>query len=172
MTSFFKLCFLFSSFGPLYLVFSTKAFFSPCGSDTVSGIFIAAFLASILVFWLLIRMMRRGVGNNYKIVDVKTKDLEVFPYLMAYIPPIAFRDIDRPETYVPTIILYSVISLLYLRLDGPYLNPFFLLFGFRIYEAKLEPSRNVVTVIACRRPVSSNEEIQMTELSAGVYYSE
>jgi hypothetical protein len=117
-------------------------------------------------------MMRRGVGNNYKIVDVKTKDLEVFPYLMAYIPPIAFRDIDRPETYVPTIILYSVISLLYLRLDGPYLNPFFLLFGFRIYEAKLEPSRNVVTVIACRRPVSSNEEIQMTELSAGVYYSE
>jgi len=65
-----------------------------------------------------------------------------------------------------------MICLLYMRLDAPYLNPYFLLFGYRIFEAKLEPSRNAVTIIAHHRPISGLEELEMSELSAGAYYCE
>lgn len=172
MTAFFKFIFLFSSFGPLYLVFAIKAHFGDGLPNVISISFACAFIASIAVFAFAGKKMRGGIGKTYRIVDVKTKDAEVFPYLMSYIPPLIFRDLSKPDVYLPLIVLYVIIALLYMRLDAPYLNPYFLLFGYRIYEAKLEPSRNVVTIIACRRPISGSEQLELTELSAGVYYSE
>ncbi|MDR3438923.1 hypothetical protein [Telmatospirillum sp.] len=135
-------------------------------------VFLCAFFVSVIVFVGTARKMRQGVKRTYKVVDVKTKDAEIFPYIMAYIPPLIFRDISKPDIYLPLAVLYGMICLLYMRLDAPYLNPYFLLFGYRIFEAKLEPSRNVVTIIAHHRPISGLEELEMSELSAGAYYCE
>lgn len=172
MTTFFKFLFLFSSFGPLYLVFAIKAHYGSGLPDALGVSFACAFVASFAVFIFAGKKMRGGVGRLYRVVDVKIKDAEIFPYIMSYIPPLIFRDLSKPDIYLPLIVLYGIIALLYIRLDAPYLNPYFLLFGYRIYEAKLEPSRNVVTIIAYRRPISGSEQLELTELSVGVYYSE
>ena len=172
MTPFFKFIFLFSSFGPLFIVFAIKSYYDKGLPGFLWTIFVLVFLMSIIVFVSATRKIRSGIGKTYKIVDVKTKDAEIFPYLMTYIPPLIFRDLSKPEVYLPLFVLYGIICLLYMRLDAPYLNPYFLLFGYRIYEAKLEPSRNVVTVITHRRPISGTEELKMIELSVGVYYCE
>ena len=170
MTTPFKLIFIFSSFGPLYAVFALEIYLTKDAPQTLCYLFSTLFAVSIVAFITATRRMRQGTSNSYTVVDVKPKDAEVFPYTMTYILPLIFKDFEKPNVYIPLTLLYGLMCLLYIRLDALYINPFFLIFGYRIFEAKLEPSRNIITIIAYRRPVSSTERLQMRELSAGVYY--
>jgi len=94
MSPFFKLLFLFSSFGPLYLVFSIKTYYVSGVPALLWFVFLCAFFVSVIVFVGTARKMRQGVKRTYKVVDVKTKDAEIFPYIMAYIPPRLFFGIS------------------------------------------------------------------------------
>lgn len=144
----FRFLFFFSSFGPLYLIFAIKLFYNAGVPSVWPSLFLAL---SVLAFGAF-RYIRRGLlsGNPtpFAVSDLKAKDSEIFSYITTYIPPVITRDMSSPEVFLPLVVLYGVIGLAYMRLDSPYLNPFFIFSGFRIYEAKIGSSKTLVTIIS------------------------
>jgi hypothetical protein len=170
MTGWFRLWFVYSSFAPLYLIFAVKLRFTE-GVPRVSWILAGlAFLGSIPVFALVARSLRRRDGVPFEVTDVRAKDSEIFSYLTSYIPPLIARDMADPSIYIPLAILYAVIFGAFMRLDSPYLNPFFVVLGYRLYEARLLPSRAVVTVITRGGRLAGSEELLLREVGAGDLY--
>jgi hypothetical protein len=135
MAGLFRFIFLFSSFGPLYLIFAVKLWLN-CGVPaSVAWLAFGAAGSSVLAFAWLRRQLRSDNGTIHEITDAKPKDSEIFSYITTYIPPLITRDMSDPAVYLPLAILYGIVGLAYLRLDSPYLNPFFILLGYRVYEA-------------------------------------
>lgn len=173
MTGFFRLVFLFSSFGPLYLIFAVKLRLNTGVPTIVSWIAFALAALSVVAFLRLRRRLRSDNGTIHEITDVKPKDSEIFSYITTYIPPLITRDMSDPAVYLPLGILYAIIALAYMRLDSPYLNPFFILFGYRVYEARGKTSRNLMTIIARRRVLCGTDEVVLYEIGNGdLYYCE
>lgn len=160
----FRLLFFGSSFGPLYLIFAIKLFFNAGVAVYVPCAFLLLFVFSILAFFFISKRLDSGNGTPFKVSDVKPKDSEIFSYVTTYIPPLIARDMSDPGVYLPLIVLYAVICVAYLRLDSPYLNPYFIISGFRVYEARIAKSRNMVTIISYRRPLAGTDELILHEV--------
>lgn len=167
----FRLLFFFSSFGPLYLIFAIKLFFDVGVARYVAWIFVACCCLAVIAFRRIVKRFGRGAGTPFKVSDVKAKDSEIFSYITTYIPPLISPDMSKPESYLPLLVLYVVICVAYLRLESPYLNPFFILFGYRVYEGRLATSRNLVTIISRRRPIGGCDDLVLYELgTSDLYY--
>ena len=160
----FRLLFFGSSFGPLYLIFAIKLFFNSGVATYVAWAFVSLFVLSVLAFLFISKRLESGNGTPFKVSDVKPKDSEIFSYITTYIPPLIVRDMSDPGVYLPLVVLYGVICAAYLRLDSPYLNPYFIISGFRVYEARIAKSRNMVTIISYRRPLAGTDEVILHEI--------
>lgn len=169
----FRLLFFFSSFGPLYLIFAIKLFYNSGVSLFWSVLFLTLSFLALGAFGFIRRGLHSGNATPFTISDVKAKDSEIFSYITTYIPPLITRDMSNPEVFLPLAVLYIVIGLAYMRLDSPFLNPFFILFGFRIYEGKLGSSKTMVTIIAHNKFVVTSGEIVLHEVgTSDLYYHE
>jgi hypothetical protein len=173
MTSWFRFWFLFSSFGPLYLIFAIKLWLNEGVTRAAAWTALTAFVLSIVVFAIIRSQLRSDNGTPFDLVDVKPKDSEIFSYITTYIPPLITRDMSTPDVYWPLIVLYAVIALAYMKLDSPYLNPFFILFGYRVYEGRMKDSRTLVTIISRRRRLTGTDRVTLYEIGTGdLYYCE
>jgi hypothetical protein len=143
MSNWFRFLFLFSSFGPLYLIFFVKLELNAGVGRMAPIIAGLACLLSGVAFYFLRRRLHSDNGTIFEVTDVKSKDSEIFSYITTYIPPLISRDMSDPAVYIPLAILYMIIFMAYMRLDSPYLNPYFILLGYRIYEARLPNSRTL-----------------------------
>lgn len=170
MTGWFRFWFLFSSFGPLYLIFAVKLHYTPGVPPAAATLAGVACVGSIPVFALVARSLRRRDGVPFKVTEVRAKDSELFGYLTTYIPPLIARDMADPSVYIPLAILYLLIVAAFMRLDSPYLNPFFLVLGYRVYEARLLPSRALVTVVTRGGRLAGTDEPLLREVGAGDLY--
>jgi hypothetical protein len=173
MTGLFRALFLFSSFGPLYLIFGVKLHFNTGVWWWAEWVAYAFAVASIGVFLYITHRLQRGNGRWIDITDVKSKDSEIFSYITTYIPPLISRDMSDPAVTVPLAILYCVIAVAYFRLDSPYLNPYFIFSGYRIYEGRSKSSRTMMTIISRRQPLNGSGEVMLREVGNGdLYYCE
>ena len=170
MTAWFRFWFLFSSFGPLYLIFAVKLAYNNGVPFWLQYVFYTMFGAAVIVFIIVARGLKTKNGLPFELTDVKAKDNEVFPYLMSYIPPLIARDMAQAEVYIPLLILYGIIFTGYMRLDSPYLNPFFIIFGYRIYEAKISSTKKVITILTRGGRIASSETAILYEIGVGDLY--
>lgn len=171
MTGWFRFWFVFSAFGPLYLIVWIKLWLA---QGTWSSGSIAIFVVSILSVLATIYISRRlatDFGTRTPIKDVHPVDSEVFPYLMTYIPIFLENDVTSASFLFPVAVLYAIIFILFLRLDTPYLHPYFALFGFRVYEAHHAKNGEPMIIIARGRRLCSSDEPVLHEVGTGdVYY--
>ncbi|AWH83335.1 hypothetical protein C4141_07260 [Clostridioides difficile] len=58
--------------------------------------------------------------------------------MMTYIVPILSTDFLSTKTMTINLILYSLIGLMYIKLNLIYLNPLWLLFGYSVYKSDNE----------------------------------
>lgn len=166
MAGFFRLRFLFSSFGPLFAIFAIKLYYDAGVPKAFTWLFGGLFFLSILVF-LEIRGRFQGSNETWvALTELKSKDAEVFSYLTTYIPPLIARDMSKVEVYLPLIILYAILVAAYMRLSSPYLNPYFILSGVRVYEGKVASSRSTVTILS-KGPLDGIETLGLHEIGNG-----
>jgi hypothetical protein len=170
MTGWFKSWFVFSSFGPLYFIVGLKLCLTKDASWWIALAFIAlSFVAFFVARWIISRL-RTGEPLPFLVSEVRSVDSEIFPYLMTYVPIFLENDLSDGSFAYPVAALYVLIFILYLRLDSPYLNPFFALFGVRVYEAKTKDDDRIV-IIAKGRRLANKEELSLQEVGTGdVYY--
>jgi hypothetical protein len=170
MSSWFRFWFLFSSFGPLYAIFTVKLWLTAGLGEKPPAVAAAAFVVSVMAFLFLRSRLHSDNGTVFEITDVKSKDSEVFSYITTYIPPVILRDMSDASVYIPLAIFYAIIFMCYMTLDSPYLNPFFILFRYRIYEGRIKGSRALVTIIAKDRRLAGTEEVRLYEIGTGDLY--
>lgn len=99
-------------------------------------------------------------------------DEAILTYLIAYLPPLIVDDFSKPEKFVPAALFYIVVILLMFRADTVYVNPFFLLCGYRIYRVTLESGRPAIVVTRLAE-VASVTRLSLYEIQPSrLYYAE
>ena len=158
MTIFAKILFIFTSFGPLWLLMAlrfgavdTKAPLASTAS-TLAWIFYGAAAATLIVFPMLSGIWRGTQSTEIEVEDSARKDDHILAYVVTYFPPLFSLDLGRLPDLLSLAILYTTVAIIYVRLDAYYINPFLALAGYRVYEVNAT-NGNAYTVLAKRKTV-------------------
>ena len=177
MTAWYRARFLFCSFGPLYLLLCvglavqhTWSMASMRNYDTiVMAIAACAFALSILVFQNLRRSFAAASPSRYAASPVESLDESVLGYMLSYIPPLMIDDLGSIAKVAPAVVFYAVFILILLRTDTMYVNPYFLLFKYRVFRVEL-PSRRSVIVITNKSEIMPGEILSLHEIQPSKLY--
>lgn len=170
MSGWFRALFLFSSFGPLYAVLGLGLTIQNLAKPALIA-WIASAL-SVFVFLYLRSGFRSGPVFHSKLEIDAQIDENILSYLIAYLPPIFIDNFKLPEKYVPAGAFYAILFVLMIRIDTLYVNPFFIMCGYKIYRVKLESGRSAV-VVTRKREISKDEVLNLHELdSSRLYFAE
>lgn len=170
MTGSFRTAFVFSSFGPLYIIVWIKlwlalGFFAPG-----AVVFLALSILAVIVTVVLSNRLATDGGQSMPIKDAQPVDSEVFPYLMTYIPIFLENDVTNPSFLYPVVVLYLIIFILFMRLDTPHLHPYFAFLGLRVYGATLVKNDDPIVIICSGRRLSTTEKPILHEVGTGDLY--
>lgn len=170
MTSWFRAVFLFSSFGPLYLLLcvglvAQKSFLWPYAATL--------FAASLLAFLYLKNQMKRKSVFTKKISIDAPLDDSILSYLISFIPPLLVDDFSDQKKIWAILVFYMTTAALMYRSDSLYINFYFLLFGYRIFRAEIEDTGRSVVIITKRRDFIKGDVASLYEIHNGqLYYAE
>jgi len=167
MSAWYRTLFLFSSFGPLYLVLAFSLYVQH--HVVAAGVGAGIVVASFLVFLKLRSGFKRGSVFRSEVDPDEVLDENILNYLIAYLPPLFVDDLGSPTKIVPVGVFYAVTALLLFMSETIYVNPYFLMFRYRVYRMKLQSGRKVV-VVTTRRDVVSGEMLNLHEVQPSRMY--
>lgn len=144
MSGWFRALFLFSSFGPLYAVLAISLHVQSLHKEAQISWGVTAL--SFLVFMFLKSGFKRKSVHYSRVTSEASLDENILSYMLAYLPPLLIDDFTQNQKVIPAVAFYAVISFLLARIDALYINPYFLLFGFRIYRVRLESQRAALVI--------------------------
>ena len=171
MTLWYRALFLFSSFGPLYFLLCaglavqhdwTKEGWK--GGDVIATLCVGIlFLLSFVIFLFLRSGFKSNSISRYSVDEISSLDEAILTYLIAYLPPLMIDDLSSIAKVVPLAIFYLIMTTVMLLSDTMYVNPYFLLFGYRVYRVKL-PSNRMVIVVSRKRELLPGELLHLYEV--------
>jgi len=170
MTGWFRGCFVFSSFGPLYLIVWIKLELALGAWATWTVVFLVLSILAVAVTIYLSKRLATDQGQATQIKEIHPVDSEVFPYLMTYIPIFLENDVTNASFLYPVAVLYLIIFILFMRLDTPHLHPYFAFLGLRVYEAKHAKNEEPMIIICRGRRLSATEAPVLHEVGTGDLY--
>jgi len=171
MTVWYRARFLFCSFGPLYLLlcigFAVQHHWAQSGfwhADTIAMTVSAAALVLSLVTFLQLRAkFEVGSPSRFAVEPIESLDDAVLSYMLSYLPPLLIDDLASAAKVVPAVVFYLVLGFILLRTDTMYVNPYFLLLGYRIFRVTL-PSKRTVIVISKSTEIVPGETLTLHEI--------
>lgn len=174
MTLWYRALFVFSSFGPLYLLLSaalvTQLLFGggELSASSRVAIFVSllAFLLSIIVFLCIVLGFRRSSPSWFPADPTETLDEGILAYMISYFPPLMIDDFLSPAKVVPVAVFYTVLLAILLGSNATYVHPYFLLFGYRIYRMRL-PSKRLVIVVTKADEFLPGDRLRFYEVQSG-----
>ncbi|MBR9972056.1 hypothetical protein KEC16_10040 [Magnetospirillum sp. J10] len=167
MTPWFRTLFLFSSFGPLYVLFAASLYVQ--GVRLWWGGVIAFAMAVIVFLWLKSRFKRKSVIR--KAITVESNlDEGVFSYLVSYFPPFMTDSFSDPAKAIPIVIFYATMVFLLFRSSTIYINPFFIASGYRLYRGRLEGSNRSIVLITNRQDIIDGDMLSLYEVHPSRLY--
>lgn len=170
MTSWFRLHFLFSSFGPLFalvaIVFAVQGY--PWGAALAGLLCVCA----ALTFLALATGLKRK-SPFHEVVQVDGPlDQHILSHLISYLPPVLVDDFGSLKKLLPVIAFYGFVLVIMLKADAIYVNPFFLWFGYRIFQVRLPNGRQIV-IVTKRASTVSGDRLALYEIDATrLYFAE
>lgn len=177
MTAWYRARFLFCSFGPLYLLLFVGLVVQHkwAGASLWSKYTLlmalagGSFIISLFVFQSLRNSFLSASPSRCKVVPIESLDESVLGYMLSYIPPLMIDDLNLLAKVAPAIVFYVVLILILLRTDTMYVNPYFLLFKYRIYRVQL-PSKRAVVIITKKAEILQDETISLYEIQPAKLY--
>lgn len=177
MTPWYRARFLFCSFGPLYLLLCIELAVQHkwSGEIVYSGKLIAiiisgcAFIMSILIFLELRSGFSAASPFRCKVQRLESLDESVLGYMLSYIPPLMIDDLSLIAKIAPAIVFYAVLILILLRTDTMYVNPYFLIFKYRVFRVEL-PSGRPVIIITKKKEILRDDVLVLHEIQQSKLY--
>jgi len=167
MSGWFRALFLFSSFGPLYLLLAVSLYVQHQRGGCIASLI--AFVCSFLVFLKLRSGFQRKSVMRNKVVLEQSLDENILTYLISYLPPLLIDNLADPKKTIPALTFYAVTVLLMLRIQSLYINPYFLMFGYRIYRVALESGRPAIVIVKGREVVTG-DTLNLYEIEPSTLY--
>jgi hypothetical protein len=128
-----------------------------------------AFVLSLLVFRGLRNNFSAASPSRYAVSPLECLDENVLGYMLSYIPPLMIDDLGSIAKVAPAIVFYVVLILIMIRTDTMYVNPYFLLFKYRIFRVEL-PSLRSVVVITNKTDILPGETLSLHEIQPSKLY--
>lgn len=170
MTPWFKALFLFNSFGPLYLLVAASLYAQGGKWWWIGLVFFA--VAIIIFLWLEGRFKRKSVLRKKVIVEASL-DESIFTYLLTYLPPFMTDDFSAPSKLAPVVVFYSLMIILLFRSSTIYTNPFFILWGYKIYRVRFEDTKRAIILITRRSDLVDGDMLSLHEIQLSrLYFAE
>jgi hypothetical protein len=132
-----------------------------------SVLYFAISILSLIIFFVIMRSMRKTAPYTCNIVHIEEKNVEYLSYIMTYF--IAFLDFkfDSIPSSLGIIFLFCFIAFVYAKSNLIYSNPVLALFGFNIYEAVLENNKRVMVISKSKN--LSGKNIPLIKLASSIY---
>jgi hypothetical protein len=120
---------------------------------------------SVVLTLLYLRSVRRGKrGVLTKVVEVHKRDADVMGYIASYLVPFVTFPIDAGwQLIVALVVFVGVLLLVYVNSNMIYINPMLNIFGYHLYEIRIEHGENDMYYIA-RKPVQRLQTIEFVRL--------
>ncbi|MBM7556839.1 hypothetical protein JOC47_001690 [Halanaerobacter jeridensis] len=163
-----KLILFFSSYAPLFLIFSIKNSFD---SNAINLILIVVSIFSIIVLWVFIYSYTKIESDYINIEEVNPRDGEATSYIVTYIIPFLSMDLTTFEDKSSLLILFLVLGIIYINSNMIYINPLLNLAGYHIFETK-DKSGNTLILISRSKFISAGNRIKAIKISSNVYLEE
>lgn len=170
MSGLFRAIFIFTSFLPLYLLLAASLYV-----QGVVGWWIALVVAvvSLLAFGNLTKTFKRKSVFRSKVEFRSRLDENIYSYLISFLPPLMVDDFSNQRKLVPVIGFYAMSTTLLFLTRAIYINPMLILFGFRIYSAKLGSAATDVVIITKIDNLILDDVLDLYEIqNARVYFAE
>ncbi len=157
----------FSSYCPLLLIMGVLLW----GKSLPWAIALPAFgLLSLVLMLLYLRSVRRiKPPVPTKVTEVHKRDADVMGYIASYLVPFVTFPLDAGwQLIVALLVFVGVLLLVYVNSNMIYVNPMLNIFGYHLYEIRVEHGENDVYYIA-RKPVHRSEPIEYVRLDDDIY---
>lgn len=137
-----KIMMFISSYAPLYLMMLILYY------DYYKDIFqkfeygklilILSLVFFLLISFLSLYLLKKSSGSDVEeIKNIEKPNDTIISYIMTYIVPLLSINLDDQNIYskiITNVLLFSIIGILYVRLDLIYLNPLWSIFKYYSYE--------------------------------------
>lgn len=138
-----KILLFISAYSPLFIIISIKTFNYKVSIELplinnaypiplVSILFIVFFLLMIYYSNYLINSVKTTSQKHFKIEQVDEKTDIILSYLIPY--SISLISLGTLEEVISTIFIFIFIFLIYTHSEIIYINPIFMLFGYKFYH--------------------------------------
>lgn len=171
-------CFLFfSAYSPLFLILSIKTFFYKIPIELslinqtyaipiVSLLLIILFIIIVYFSYCLINTSKKTTNKYFVVNKVDEKTDIILSYFIPYI--FSFISLGTVEEIFSAIILFLFIFLIYYNSEILYINPIFMLFGYKFYHMYTE--KNYVLILSKQDLYRDiGETITVKQLSTRLY---
>lgn len=100
--------------------------------------FAVLIIFAFLAYFLFKKNNTYGIRQSKKFKNVNPIDFDHLTFLSTYIIPLITFNLNDVRSFFIVIFLLLMIGTIYLKSNLYYLNPTLLLFGYKIYKAKIE----------------------------------
>lgn len=170
-----KLLLFISAYSPLLLIIAIKTndYKIQFLLDTVlyeipiiSITFVVLFIIFIIISYRMINNSKSNTRKYFSVTRVDEKTDIILSYLIPYI--ISFIPLGTPEEIISAILIFTFVFLIYSNSEIIYINPIFMLFGYRFYH--LYTKKNYVILLS-KQDIYRNigETIKVNQLSSRLY---
>lgn len=158
-----------SAYLPFFLILAIKNWFN----WYVLGILLFAIIYSC-VWFLVIRNIKKETAEPYKIADMYDKTKDTLTYLIPYVIAFLGFDLTSWQDFTALLILLIIVFAVYMNSDLLYFNPLLSMFGYRIYQIKVEKRSYIgekylqIMVISSDK-MKIGDQIRVWDLSDNVF---
>ena len=104
-------------------------------------IYIPLVMVPNIILWLKIFSSKRDEGKHHRLLGKSDNDsYHVFIYLLALLLPFYRHGIDTERELLATILVLTLIGILFWRFNLHYINLYFLICGYRVFT--VHPAEN------------------------------
>lgn len=173
-----KLLLFISAYSPLLLIIAIKTYSYKITIPLdkvpyeIPIISIGLIVLFIIFIFISFHLINRSKSNTRKYIIVNNVDEKtdiILSYLIPYI--ISFISLGTPEEIISAIVIFTFVFLIYSNSEIIYINPIFMLFGYKFYHLYTE--KNYVILLSKQDMYRSiGEKIEVKQLSSRLYIVE
>lgn len=158
-----KLVILASSLVPVLAVLAVRLW----DRRLLALVLVGAAMALTILLFVALSARHHTAAQPYTIADVADESDQIPAYLLTYISPFLFLEVENTRDVIASILFGLLVLVLLLRTNLALVNPLLLAVGFHLYRVHTDAGKDMLVV--AREKLLRGETFQAVTLSATTY---
>ncbi len=136
-------------------------------NNQISISFLLLIFVSILLYFLLYRIVMKSSSVKIKILKIQDNHSEHLSYLATYILPFVGLKFDNWQNIISTVALFYVLGHIYIKTNLILTNPTLTFFGFLI--SRINDEQEGSKIIIHKAKLQKGKELDFVHLTQNIY---